>query len=102
MSPRSLRSAYRSYARGKDSPWIGGPSGHLWIGSFGPAATPIRLAFRANDRAAVDVFHKAAVAAGGPDNGAPGPRPNYAPNYYAAFVDDPDGQNVEAVARLAE
>lgn len=54
------------------------------------------LAFRAQDRAMVDAFHAAAVAAGGRDNGAPGERP-YHPGYYAAFVLDPDGNNVEAV-----
>ena len=54
------------------------------------------LAFQAADRAAVDAFHKAAVAAGGTDNGAPGERP-YHPGYYAAFVTDPDGNNIEAV-----
>ena len=54
------------------------------------------LAFQANDRATVERFHAAAVKAGGKDNGAPGERP-YHPGYYAAFVLDPDGNNVEAV-----
>lgn len=54
------------------------------------------LAFQAKDRAAVDAFHKAALAAGGRDNGAAGERP-YHPGYYAAFVLDPDGNNIEAV-----
>ncbi|RZI57087.1 MAG: VOC family protein [Rubrivivax sp.] len=54
------------------------------------------LAFQAKDRAAVDEFHKTALAAGGTDNGAPGERP-YHPGYYAAFVLDPDGNNIEAV-----
>ena len=54
------------------------------------------LAFQANDRAAVEAFHKAALANGGTDNGAPGERP-YHPGYYAAFVLDPDGNNIEAV-----
>lgn len=54
------------------------------------------LAFQAEDRAMVDAFHKAALAAGGRDNGAPGERP-YHPGYYAAFVLDPDGNNIEAV-----
>ena len=54
------------------------------------------LAFQAKDRAAVDAFHKAALAAGGRDNGKPGERP-YHPGYYAAFVLDPDGNNIEAV-----
>jgi catechol 2,3-dioxygenase-like lactoylglutathione lyase family enzyme len=54
------------------------------------------VAFQARDRATVEAFHKAAIAAGGRDNGAPGLRP-YHPGYYAAFVLDPDGNNVEAV-----
>jgi catechol 2,3-dioxygenase-like lactoylglutathione lyase family enzyme len=54
------------------------------------------LAFQAHDRAMVDAFHKAALAHGGQDNGAPGKR-NYHPDYYAAFVLDPDGNNIEAV-----
>ena len=53
------------------------------------------------DRAAVDAFHAAALAAGGTDNGAPGPRPIYHPGYYGAFVLDPDGNNVEAVCHTA-
>src|SRR3954468_21769920 len=56
----------------------------------------IHLAFQAPDRATVDRFHPAAVAAGGKDNGAPGERP-YPPGYYAAFVLDPDGNNIEVV-----
>lgn len=54
------------------------------------------VAFQAQDRAMVDAFHRAGLAAGGRDNGAPGPRP-YHPGYYAAFLLDPDGNNVEAV-----
>jgi catechol 2,3-dioxygenase-like lactoylglutathione lyase family enzyme len=54
------------------------------------------LAFQAASREVVDAFHRAAVAAGGKDNGAPGERP-YHPGYYAAFVTDPDGNNIEAV-----
>jgi catechol 2,3-dioxygenase-like lactoylglutathione lyase family enzyme len=55
------------------------------------------LAFDAPDRAAVDRFYAAAVAAGGTDDGAPGLRPRYSPSYYAAFVIDPDGYRLEAV-----
>ena len=53
------------------------------------------------DRETVDAFHAAALAAGGTDNGAPGPRPIYHPGYYGAFVLDPDGNNVEAVCHIA-
>lgn len=68
---------------------------YFWI-STGPVART-HLAFVAPDRAAVDAFHQAALAAGGRDNGPPGLRPDYHPNYYAAFVLDPDGHNIEAV-----
>jgi catechol 2,3-dioxygenase-like lactoylglutathione lyase family enzyme len=59
------------------------------------------VAFRAPTRAAVARFHAAGLRAGGRDNGGPGPRPDYGPTYYAAFLVDPDGNNVEAVC-LAE
>ncbi len=55
------------------------------------------LAFQAKDHATVDAFHRAAITAGGTDNGAPGLRTKYHPGYYAAFVLDPDGNNIEAV-----
>ena len=60
------------------------------------------FAFRAETRAAVDAFHAAALKAGGRDNGPPGLRPNYGPNYYAAFAFDPDGFNIEAVCHAAD
>ncbi len=59
--------------------------------------TPHHVAFVAKDEAAVASFHKAALAAGGKDNGAPGPRPHYHPGYFGAFVFDPEGNNIEAV-----
>jgi catechol 2,3-dioxygenase-like lactoylglutathione lyase family enzyme len=62
----------------------------------GTLTGPTHVAFQASDRATVDAFHKAALAHGGKDNGAPGERP-YHPGYYAAFVLDPDGNNIEAV-----
>jgi len=71
--------------------------GEFWIGEGEPPAAPGHVAFSAADRATVDEFHRAAVEAGGRDNGAPGLRPQYHPGYYAAFVVDPDGNNVEAV-----
>jgi catechol 2,3-dioxygenase-like lactoylglutathione lyase family enzyme len=66
------------------------------------APTVAHVALRADDRAAVDAFHEAALAAGGRDNGGPGPRPQYHPGYYGAFVFDPDGNNVEAVHHTFE
>lgn len=69
----------------------------FWIGSAGVASGNCHVALAAPDRAAVDAFHQAALAAGGRDNGAPGLRPHYHPGYYGAFVLDPDGNNIEAV-----
>ena len=69
----------------------------LWISQREPYGTGTHLAFRCDDRAAVVAFHEAALDAGGLDNGAPGIREHYHPDYYAAFVHDLDGNNVEAV-----
>lgn len=67
----------------------------LWV-DVGPAVAHVHFAFQARDRAMVDRFHAAVLAAGGRDNGVPGER-KYHPGYYAAFALDPDGNNVEAV-----
>jgi catechol 2,3-dioxygenase-like lactoylglutathione lyase family enzyme len=69
----------------------------FWIGSEGALNKPVHIAIAAKDRATVEAFYKAALAAGGRDNGAPGIRAHYHPNYYGAFVLDPDGHNIEAV-----
>lgn len=69
----------------------------FWIGGEGGIDKPLHIAIAAKDRASVDAFYKAAMAAGAKDNGAPGLRPHYHPNYYGAFVRDPDGHNIEAV-----
>lgn len=74
----------------------------LWIAPAKDKPTPVHLAFSAASRAEVDAFHAAALKAGGTDNGAPGLRAKYAPNYYGAFVLSPDGHNVEAVFRDPE
>ena len=74
----------------------GAPAFWLYL-SNGPVASAIHIAFRAQQRAAVDRFHKVGVEAGGTDHGAPGVRADYGPHYYAAFLLDPDGNNVEAV-----
>jgi catechol 2,3-dioxygenase-like lactoylglutathione lyase family enzyme len=68
----------------------------LWIGEGAPVSR-LHVAFRARDRKAVQKFHAAALEAGGTDNGAPGLRADYSPTYYAAFVIDPDGNNLELV-----
>ena len=62
-----------------------------------PPGPGFHLAFAAPDRQSIAQFHAAALAHGGRDNGAPGPRPDYGPHYYAAFVIDPDGYHIEAV-----
>ncbi len=76
-----------------------GPSGKpaLWMYQTDAKPTPLHLAFAAETRELVDAFHRAALEAGGKDNGAPGLRPQYHANYYGAFVIGPDGHNVEAV-----
>jgi len=73
------------------------PKPDFWVagGTSNPPRT--HIAFRAADRAQVEAFYKAALAAGGRDNGPPGVRAHYHPNYYGAFVLDPDGHNIEAV-----
>jgi catechol 2,3-dioxygenase-like lactoylglutathione lyase family enzyme len=69
----------------------------FWIGGEGGLAKAVHVAILANDRAVVDAFYAAAIAAGGRDNGPPGIRAHYHPDYYGAFVLDPDGHNIEAV-----
>jgi catechol 2,3-dioxygenase-like lactoylglutathione lyase family enzyme len=75
-----------------------GPKGEpaLWLYAGKPGATT-HVAFRAKDRKGVDKFHGAGLEAGGRDNGKPGLRTDYSPTYYASFLFDPDGNNVEAV-----
>ncbi len=73
------------------------PKADFWISEGAPNEPRVHIAFRAKTRAEVDAFYRAALAAGGRDNGRPGPRPHYHADYYGAFVLDPDGHNVEAV-----
>jgi catechol 2,3-dioxygenase-like lactoylglutathione lyase family enzyme len=77
---------------------VGAPQ--LWLAP-GTPTTGAHIAFAAANRAAVTAFHTAALAAGGKDNGGPGLRDSYGPGYYAAFVHDPDGTNIEAVVHEA-
>jgi catechol 2,3-dioxygenase-like lactoylglutathione lyase family enzyme len=84
------------------------PEPAFWIGAGRepgpPPVTPIgqHIAFKARDRAGVDAFYAAALAVGGSGNGPPGLRPQYHPNYYAAFILDPDGHRIEAVCHHPE
>jgi catechol 2,3-dioxygenase-like lactoylglutathione lyase family enzyme len=85
---------------GEEDGFVGygdGKKAFFWLGLRDAPQTGAHIAFIAADRATVDRFHAAALAAGGRDNGAPGLRPHYHPDYYGAFVLDPDGHNIEAV-----
>ncbi len=74
----------------------------FWIGARDPRGTGTHVAFTAADHATVHAFHEAALAAGGTENGPPGTREQYHPSYYAAFVLDPDGNNIEAVCHAPQ
>ena len=92
---------YTCLSDADDALGYGGASAHFWvIGTEHPVPTDPRsglhICFTAPDRVSVDAFHQAALAAGGEDNGKPGLRAEYGPNYYAAFVVDPDGYRIEA------
>ncbi len=77
------------------------PKPDFWMAKGIPNQPALHIAFRVPSRALVDAFYKAALAAGGRDNGGPGPRPHYHDHYYGAFVLDPDGHNIEAVCHEA-
>ena len=85
-------------------PRVSAPDGKpdFWISGGGALNKPVHVAIHARDRATVDAFYRAAIAAGGRDNGPPGIRAHYHPNYYGAFVLDPDGHNIEAVCHTPE
>jgi catechol 2,3-dioxygenase-like lactoylglutathione lyase family enzyme len=105
-SRRFYRKALAPFGVEEVEAWGGvgwGPPGRVdfYIRQGKPAA-PLHLAFAASDRATVDAFHAAALAAGGTDNGAPGLRPRYHGNYYGGYVIDLDGHNVEAVCHAPE
>lgn len=73
----------------------------FWLHQGNNPGSTVHIAFAAQDRATVDAFYEAAIQAGGIDNGKPGIRGHYHPNYYGAFVLDPDGYNIEAVCHSA-
>jgi catechol 2,3-dioxygenase-like lactoylglutathione lyase family enzyme len=101
----SLVMEVRQQDQPEDTPAAGfGANGKpdFWIGGEGGLNKPLHVAILASDRAAVDAFYKEAIAAGGRDNGAPGIRAHYHPNYYGAFVLDLDGHNIEAVCHTPE
>lgn len=94
---QSGKGAYAGYGKTTDSGHIQAGKPSFWFGEGEQLGNRLHVAFLAESRAEVDAFYTAAIAAGGTDNGGPGVRPHYHPNYYGAFVLDPDGHNVEAV-----
>ncbi len=88
---------FRPVVEADDEIGFGDPGDDFYIRRADPVHTGVHVAFLAPERAAVDAFHAAGLAAGGRDNGGPGPRPQYHDSYYAAYLLDPDGNNVEAV-----
>jgi catechol 2,3-dioxygenase-like lactoylglutathione lyase family enzyme len=78
------------------------PKAFFWIGRRDNPQTGAHIAFAAKDRGTVEGFYEAAIKAGGRDNGRPGIREHYHPNYYGAFVLDPDGHNIEAVCHTPQ
>lgn len=94
---------YRVLAEYGDSAGLGADGkADFWISQGQHTKPHVHVAFQCGKRAQVDKFHMAAVDAGGKDNGKPGIRKDYAPNYYAAFVFDPDGHNIEVVCHAAK
>src|SRR5690349_6690020 len=87
-------------AGGQPAAGLGAGHPDLWIAGGGPTQPHTHIAFTVKSRGLVDAFYKAALAAGGRDNGPPGIRAHYHPDYYGAFVLDPDGHNVEVVCHL--
>jgi catechol 2,3-dioxygenase-like lactoylglutathione lyase family enzyme len=89
---------YKVLSEGEGYAGLGaGESSELWISLGEPPKPGVHLAFQSQKRASVDRFHAEALKAGGRDNGKPGIRKDYHPNYYGAFAFDPDGNNIEAV-----
>ncbi|KAF5320434.1 hypothetical protein D9611_010819 [Ephemerocybe angulata] len=92
-----------SFQEGKVLGYAAKKNPYFWIhehevsGDAAKEGRPVHIAFEAKSKEEVQAFYDAAIAAGGKDNGAPGPRPNYTPNYWGAFVHDPEGNNIEAV-----
>jgi len=99
---RALHEVPKEFTGGKLVVGYGiAPKPDFWLEEGTPNRPRIHVAFRAETRAQVDAFYAAALAAGGRDNGPPGPRPHYHKDYYGAFVLDPDGHNIEAVCHDA-
>jgi catechol 2,3-dioxygenase-like lactoylglutathione lyase family enzyme len=104
LSPLNLHLVERhKHLDGNEVVGFGSPPDPVfWIRNGQPPIARLHVAFLASSRLSVDSFYREALAAGGVGNGEPGLRPRYAENYYAAFVLDPDGNNIEAVCRRAD
>lgn len=103
LAPLGIRTHMKFEGEDGNVAGLGSEQPFLWIGDGGKlTGGRVHLAFSAPNRAAVDAFYAAAMAAGGKDNGPPGLRTNYHPTYYAAYVFDPDGHNIEAVCHAPE
>ena len=97
LAPLGIKTLMKFEDEGGKIAGMGAEQPFFWVGDGGAQGGRVHVAFAAKSRAEVDAFYAAAIAAGGKDNGAPGLRTNYHPNYYAAYVFDPDGHNIEAV-----
>ena len=103
LAPLGIRTHMKFEGEEGNVAGLGSEQPFLWIGDGGKlTGGRMHLAFSAPNRAAVDAFYAAAMAAGGKDNGPPGLSTNYHPTYYAAYVFDPDGHNIEAVCHAPE
>jgi catechol 2,3-dioxygenase-like lactoylglutathione lyase family enzyme len=96
VGPERTRTGGTRYGLGRD----GYP--RIWFHDGGAPGSPMHIALATIDRLVVDAFYAAGLAAGGTDNGSPGVRERYHSNYYAAFVLDPDGNNIEAVCQVPD
>ncbi len=99
---RRLFDVAKEHSNGVNLTGYGDDRPFFWLAEHDATKGKLHIALRAESRLAVDAFYAAALLAGGTDNGAPGPRPYYHPDYYDAFVLDPDGHNIEALCRSPE
>ena len=97
LAPLGVTALYEEPGKDSNSGFGENGKAYFWIWHSETPVRGLHVAFTAKSRSTVEAFYRAALAAGGRDNGAPGLRPHYHANYYGAFVLDPDGNNVEAV-----
>ena len=102
LGVRRLFDVPKDHTNGINVTGYGDDRPRFWLAEENPTSGMMHIALVATSRTAVDAFHAAAIGAGGTDNGPPGLRPHYHPDYYAAFVLDPDGHNIEAVCHAPD